>query len=95
MKRGLGTSKRIRHRLHPFALVFVGYMFSLVGVILMYHLFLTAWFTNNTATIDINRYGEASVEFILIPIVLGIILLGLVRTYRLLFYEVEFVEGET
>jgi len=45
---------------------------------LMYYTFLVAYFNNGIAIVDINYYGEANFEFVLVPI---LILINLYATH--------------
>lgn len=85
--------KKLRYRPHPFAIIFIGYLLSLSGLFTMALTFLTAYANPSySTTVNINNYGEAHIEFILIPIVLSIVVIGLIKSYRLLFHEVEIKE---
>ena len=59
---------------------------SLSGIgfsILIYWIFLAAWFNNMVALVPINNNGEASVEFIMFPIV---IIVNIISTLFLIKY---------
>lgn len=83
---------KIRYKSHPFSFIFIGYLLSLCGCITMAVTFFIAYFNRHHVVVYINNYGEATIEFILIPFVLSIVIVGLIKTYKLLFYEVEVEE---
>lgn len=78
--------------MHPFTPIFVGYLLSLSGFMVMTITFLIAFLNGYHVVVHINRYNEATIEFILIPIILIVVIIGLIKTYRLMFYEVEVEE---
>ena len=78
---------------HPLGIIFVGYMLSLATTLTTVITFLMAYSNRNKhILISIDSHGEATIEFILIPIVLGVILMGLIKTYKYLRYDVEEVD---
>lgn len=83
--------KRVRQLPHPFAIIFIGYMLSLALVLVMTITFFKAYFNNYQTVVHVNLYGEGLFEFILIPVVLTIIIIGLVKTVYYLRYDVEVV----
>lgn len=61
----------------------VGYGFALGDFILIYLIFLKAYFHPcQCVMIDINAIGEANFEFIVLPILLGISLIGFYFLWR-------------
>jgi len=49
-------------------IIIFGYGIALSQFLVTYLVFLTAFFNNNIAHVYTNKYGEANLEFILIPI---------------------------
>ena len=68
-----------------------GYVLSLGQFVLLYMVFLHAYFKPDKAiVVTVNTIGEADVEFVLIPVVLGFCVLGLVffiLGFRRKFFE--------
>jgi len=66
------TKKRIMDRL-----MLYGYSFGTAGLIVVYYMFLKAYYSGKMrTTVLINRFGEANLEFALLPIILGVNLIG-------------------
>jgi len=56
-----------------------GYLLSLSQFVLLYITFLKAYFSPGKFTVVlVNTIGEADIEFILIPITLGVCVIGLI-----------------
>ena len=48
----------------------------------LFYVFLCAYFNGNSVTINVNTYGEAKLELILIPVTLLFCLVGLILAWR-------------
>jgi hypothetical protein len=60
----------------------LGYSFGFSYAFVMWATFLVAYFNGGKVLVSINTYNEAGVEFILIPITIGIMLIGIWRSEK-------------
>jgi hypothetical protein len=68
---------------HKYYFALIGYGFALGDFILIYIMFLKAYFhPSQTLMITINASGEADIEFVLIPILLAISIIGFIFLWR-------------
>ena len=60
-------------------LILSGFCFSLGLSFLLYVTFLVAFFNNGRVLILVNEYNEGLIEFLMLPVVLGVSCYGLYR----------------
>jgi len=63
-------------------MIFSGYLISFGLAVNLFYIFLCAYLNDNQVVININNYGEAKAELILIPITLIFCLIGLFLMYK-------------
>ena len=65
-------------------IAFAGYIISLGLAVDLFYIFLRAYLNGGSIMINVNEYGEAKMELVLIPIVLLFCIVGLYFSWKCL-----------